>query len=270
VRERKAASIALVVGLSGCDSLFNLEHVSPIDAAIDTSSPDVMPDADHCAVTEDEDSDGLTDPCDPCPTVGTADPADADTDGLPDVCDPNLGANMRDMIQYRAMLSSAEELDQFTRLGDTYIAGNHGQVMLTGGGRLMTLSSYAPTKIEVRVSGATGTANTALIRVGIGSLACEITGADCATNTNTQQVCARVKSGVTFGSGVTSNFPISAVTSVLLQRAAPTSSVVYCVPRAGGAGSQASLVAGIPQDMVFVEPGNQAIFVNSFVIYATQ
>jgi hypothetical protein len=70
-------AVALVLA-TGCQTVFNLEHVDPTMACWDP---------EH--VTHDEDADGVVDGCDVCPNIADAEQADADADGVGDACDPD-------------------------------------------------------------------------------------------------------------------------------------------------------------------------------------
>jgi len=89
----KLALVALFAAC-GCDSLFDLHRIEITTGSNTPDAPtiylDAPADAPICGM-HDEDSDGLFDKCDPCPTVSDAGDMDMDRDGIGDTCDPDQG-----------------------------------------------------------------------------------------------------------------------------------------------------------------------------------
>jgi hypothetical protein len=190
--------LAALVLLGGCHKLLDLEHLaSPGDARGDDADADrdgAVPVSDAgsdaaptcpAMVAFDEDGDGLDDSCDPCPTA-VSNSVDADGDGLPNACDPDLGANGRDRILLAATFGQASDTLAFTLSNATWMAGNNGRVQLVPSGVLKTTVPYRATRIEVRISAITTTADSARVTIAnIGTVECRVTASNCSTGAGT-------------------------------------------------------------------------------------
>ncbi|MCE9577616.1 MAG: hypothetical protein K8W52_30985 [Deltaproteobacteria bacterium] len=89
--------LALGLALGGCNAILGLSPTTEIDAGpvggIDAAADAGTIDAGLCTSRFDEDSDGVANDCDNCPTVVNADQADRDEnnqgDGVGNACDPH-------------------------------------------------------------------------------------------------------------------------------------------------------------------------------------
>ncbi|NVB78040.1 MAG: hypothetical protein HOV81_06560 [Kofleriaceae bacterium] len=176
--------VTLVLG--GCDKLFGLEPVS----ARDGGGVDVPRLAEDGRATDDagacipgvfdEDGDGIADNCDGCPTVPSNDD-DEDVDGLPDACDPNVAFGARDRILFAAMFGDPAELTRgFVSANAVHDPTNNGRISLGTQGVLRTISTYEPTKIEIRLAGIGGVNVTSTTSLAVGGVACKVAAAGCA------------------------------------------------------------------------------------------
>jgi hypothetical protein len=188
----------LVLGLvaGGCNKLFDLEHVN--GGGGDASGSD-GPAADPDAVTDgpdsdapgcvgspvvDEDSDGIDDSCDPCPTSTGSNLLDGDGDGLPNACDPEAGPANK-ILLYASFAQQSDTL-AFSLTNATWDVGGRGLIRMMGGGTLMTKAMYAATMVEIRVINATAANNGAELDVtNTGNVQCIVTDNDCSTGIGT-------------------------------------------------------------------------------------
>jgi hypothetical protein len=169
--------LACVLGLVGCDRVFDLAHVAPIDAArpadsyVDPGDPDrdgVPAASDNCPTVSntdqhDEDGDLVGDACDPCPLDPTPSTVDADNDGIGDACDPDP-AQATCLVLLETFRSN-----QFSQAWDAYYeatsisaavlkTGGRDMLHVTGTGRMQLLSTLAtpPANRTVVVAGSYG------------------------------------------------------------------------------------------------------------------
>ena len=138
--------------LAGCGRIgFGAGESGAVDGAVDGTSADgPRVDARVCAmVGNDDDGDGLTDDCDPCPHLaGTA--ADADGDGVGDACDPS--AAPESFALFDPFVGSAFGL-RWTWNGTVTVGGSLARLDGRGGGAPYVGYDDVPGMTEVVVTG---------------------------------------------------------------------------------------------------------------------
>jgi hypothetical protein len=88
-------SIVLLLALSGCADVFDLEYVAGPPACSASSG-------------HDEDGDLLDDACDPCPGDVEATAADRDGDGIGDACDPDPDVGGNTLMHFYSFASASD------------------------------------------------------------------------------------------------------------------------------------------------------------------
>lgn len=173
--------------LGGCHKLFDLEHVSGFDPADGDARDDGMKldapvDAFTCPIEPafyDEDSDGVDDRCDACPTVSSKEAPDMDTDGLPDPCDGNWAPG-GDEIKLAAMFSQPEDLESFMTSNATLNPLDAGLLEMQQNGLLHTNATFTPTAVELRLfAGVEYQFSGAEIDLWIGATYCRVIAISC-------------------------------------------------------------------------------------------
>lgn len=207
----------VVLGLlAGCNKLLDLEHVD--DPARDDSgglNDGLVDEAKPICVLIgfDEDGDNLDDGCDRCPTVSslpTDADADADSDGLPDACDPN-NATQDEILQFWTF-SNPGDMTSLTVTGGFYDNTGNGALLLGATGKLLTKTRYVPSRIEVKVSGASATTSAGKLTVALPlKVACEVVAKACTTLADS--TCATVVPSP--NGGATLGTPISSLSEVV-------------------------------------------------------
>jgi hypothetical protein len=183
---RGALLIALMIAPAGCDKLFDLDHLSAVDGdggTIDGVARDgVVADMFVCnPVNHDEDSDGLDDACDGCPTfAGEQDATDTDGDGLPNECDRNnapLGADR--ILKYWTFPQA--DLTGFDILGSfMHTPTNNGVYTVGVNSRVTTIDAYALTRVDFHVGGVSFGGFPSELQIQIGNVTlCTLKGAAC-------------------------------------------------------------------------------------------
>lgn len=260
-------ALALLV-VSGCDRLFALDHLPEHagDAgrdgvASDSESGDAMVPADAALCVGnlfDEDSDGISDNCDSCPTYANLG-MDSDGDGLDNACDRD-DAPGGDRILFYSTFAQASDLARFNTSSVNYTALNKGTVTLTNASSFSTVDAFQPTRVEVHITGITGSAGqfTELV-ISLGSgVRCHVQAADCAGASGT--TCVKIDNGGSAG------WPHGASTARLLalfgsfpmncQVSSPTASPATATVNAGFQGSTIALAAP-----------NAGVTIEAFVVY---
>lgn len=252
---------AVLLVLGGCTSIFGLDaptRAKPPDASTDdvVVAPEDAP-AVCTSVVNDEDSDAIDDACDACPTV-PSDTSDADGDGLPNACDPNL-VNSGDRILFARMFTAAGEILDLDPNQAMWAAADHGVVHLDDSGRLRT-PNLAPTKIELRVLGFTGTDALEIRAPGV---TCTIRPETCFVTPTA--MCAEMTPGT--------NYVELAAASSELRRVVvtPGSGGTKCELLAGGALAEVSSTGMLGNGSTEVRIGlDSATVVQSIVVYGAK
>jgi hypothetical protein len=178
--------IVLLLALAGCDKLFDLDELARDGGGgtADDGRPTdgVVADMFVCnPVNHDEDSDGVDDACDGCPTLhDESDSIDADGDGLPNECDRNNAPMGSDRI-LAYWTFPQPDMTGFVAMGVfTYDATNNGVYTVGINSSLTTAAAFPLTRADFHVSGVTlaGYASEVQIQIGTVTL-CTLKGAAC-------------------------------------------------------------------------------------------
>lgn len=266
-------SLALVLAfvLGGCDSLFSLVHVAPVDDARPadardddgTIMVDATPDAYVChPIGHLEDGDNIDDACDSCPTF-TDVGADTDGDGLDNACDPQLAGN-KDTILYATGFPSAGTLvADFSTTGNVqWDPANKGQVTMFEGSTMQLTTPYRPTKIEIRTSGV-GEGIGAQVDVGHSGAVCSVLGSDCNKAVTSTTCVSAAPSGSDVG------IAFSAGNVKLIELVGPAT--IVC--GASAAGQSSSAVAGVAftsSQLTLATTSSGSVVIDSIVIYGAK
>lgn len=129
--------LACALVCSGCDVLFQLEHIEP------------GPDARECGAA-DEDGDGIPDACDGCPGMSDPAQADDDGDGVGNACDPN-GSVANAMLRFDAF-DDAAAATRWVPLGAsqwTFAAGSVSHDLADPEGELQFAMADTATELTI-------------------------------------------------------------------------------------------------------------------------
>lgn len=212
--------ITLLMLASGCNKLFDLEHVEIADDRSDGGSSgsdgDTGSDGDAgidaylggCATAplfpHDEDNDEIDDSCDGCPTQPST-TVDGDGDGLPAACDRSTAT--QDEIKRVWLFATASDTAGLTLTNAVHNGLGNGSLELGTSATVRTQSQFLPTRIEVNVRGASpASAAGKLLLSLVGRVACEVKAQACSTSSDF--TCGTVvpspNSGATLGTAISS------------------------------------------------------------------
>jgi hypothetical protein len=261
---RSALLIAGVIASTGCDKLFDLDHLAKGDGgagAGDGRPVDGKVDAFVCSpVGHDEDADGHDDACDACPTFGPYATTDTDADGLPDQCDRNNAATMSDkIIGYWPF--ATDDLSAFTFTGSRfYDATNNGMFNISPDSKLTTMAAYALTRVDFYLSGITMADTNSQLQLQIGGQTiCTLTGAQC--NGTAGGTCVRL------GTSTNASWPkpSSAARRVSLYN---MGNLLKCELSDGADSAPATISSTLPTGSVgFATNSSASLVINAIVIY---
>jgi hypothetical protein len=259
-----ALLIVLVIASTGCDKLFDLDHLDPADGGTgDGGVGDAkLVDAPPCnPIGHDEDGDLLDDACDACPTFGPGSLADADGDGLTNSCDRDNAESKSDRILAYWSFAT-DNLTDFTYTANkVYDSSNNGMYNFSPANTVRTKASYPLTRVDFHIAGITMQDFSSQLSIQIGAITyCTYRGAACGgTGPGTCQA---------FNT-TSSTWPMqpSAATHISMYR---DGSVVRCAISSGD-GSNAAPVGVIQQmptgSVGFVTNSSTSILVTAIVIY---
>jgi hypothetical protein len=261
------AVLVLVIG--GCNKLFDLEYVDPNKlhdggAQGDSLTGDSLAgDSSESGCVDpsgfDEDSDGLDDACDGCPTISST-AEDDDGDGLPNECDSSM--TTAEEIKAYWSFSGSTSSSSLAFTANTVIDNKgQGSLAMGAGASMKTNNTYLPSRIEVLVRAASATALTGKLTVALPTLvACEVVASACGANTSA--TCATVVPSPNGGAML--GTPISALRKVVFHEAG----TVRCTASNGSASVTAVGASLFASSQIEIATNGQlAIFVDSLVIY---
>lgn len=256
----KLALVALV-SLCGCDALFDLHRIEITTGSNTPDAPmiylDAPADAANCGM-HDEDSDGLFDKCDPCPTVSDVGDMDMDQDGIGDTCDPDQGPQNTIDAFY-----SFQNGVGVSGTGDTY---PNDTLRLAAGGNVVTVKTFTnPEVIDVTIV-SLNAGNAAQIIANAGgnpTMTCEVS-----SSCGSSPTCVTLTSNGT-SQVVALSFAVTELSSLILDRT--DAGNVRCSVNDHLASHTASKSAGtIPSGKIELSSiGGAATFANA-IVYTLQ
>jgi hypothetical protein len=258
-------AFALLVG--GCDSLFSIDHVTLEADGGGGGGDDAVVTGDGALcdpIKPDEDSDGLVDDCDACPTIPSKDAGDMDSDGLPDPCDPHETTG-GDKIVFKAMFATADDLEKFaTTPNAAYSTANHGIVTLKHDGAvaaMTTVETFTPYEVEVNVAGIASTSTSQKVLLTTASVDCNVYFC------GTSSTCAVLAPGGGSPATLGTTSP-SALAQILMTQ---SGSGVQCTIKGNGATGTSSTNGFVPTaiSIQVADVLDTAVFVKSVVIYGS-
>ena len=234
----------LLVALAGCHLLFQLDEIEPPLREAGADDDALGGDGISACGTHDEDNDGAFDSCDTCPIDVNPGDGDDDSDNIGDVCDPHRGS-LTDKIVF---FSSFTNLDGWITAGGATQEGD--SVALQGGSMNRAYGLFDTLAIPLTFSGSVNNADAFFIYLEGPDYECRIYPGPCAT-TGTGQACISVASGQLAERPI--QYPITAITRVVIARNITTVDCRTYGPTLTGIGLPAAIASGV----LYVQANNE-------------
>jgi hypothetical protein len=242
--------LVLLLASAGCRQLLGLEEAVVDDAA--TTPIDEAPEADAPAGGHDEDSDGVVDTVDNCPTIAnTTQAVTAIFESVGSACDPRADSP-GDRIA--AFYSFAENVRPAgIQGGDTFALDR----ATFDGGELATQMSHTPSRVSAIISYTALLAGNASVELRLGTYFCRI--GECA---GSDEHCLRAN-----GSNAVGETDVVIAPSFRFEMDQTGGSIVCRYVAADMETSAMALATAIETDKARIRSSGAVVAVDSFIVY---